>query len=153
MKKLAISLAIFGATFVMAQQTPRQMDSAKKQEMQAKRDAHLDMMKKDLNLTQTQVNQLKSIHEKYQAQRIQERQKMTQMRKQQMEAGKMQRQQMDDEMRKVLTPEQYQKWQLKKQENMQKMQNKNMQNRKMQMHKNMKHKMMHRDSMQMKQKM
>lgn len=139
MKKLIASLAIFGATFAMAQQTPRQMDPAKKQEMQAKKQAHLDAMKKDLNLTSAQVNQLKAITDKHQAQREKERMEMQQLRKQKMEAGKMQKQQMDDEIRKILTPEQYQKWQLKKKENMQ--------NRRMEMHKNMKHKMMYRDSL------
>lgn len=130
MKKLMLIALLGFGTFAMAQQTPMQgkkkMDpQERKVMMEQKRAEHMAQMQQDLNLNQTQADQLKAIHEKYQAKRQQERAQNQALRQQKMEAYKKDKQQMDDEIRKVMTPEQYAKWQAKKQENKQKyMQNK-----------------------------
>lgn len=126
MKKLVYAVAFLGlGTFAMAQQTqmpPMRDQQDRKEMMEQRRAEHLAQMQKDLNLTQAQVAQIKSMHDKYQAQREQERIQNQELRKQKMEVYKKDKQQMDDEMRKILTPDQYAKWQAKKQENMQKRQ-------------------------------
>lgn len=124
MKKLVLSLAFAAVgTFAMAQQQPQQKMPSKwgeehQQMMEQKKAQRMAEMQKDLNLTQAQVAQIKALHEKNQAKRTQERMQNQELRKQKMEAFKKDRQQMDDEMRRILTPEQYQKWQAKKQEQM-----------------------------------
>ncbi|WP_407478361.1 hypothetical protein [Elizabethkingia meningoseptica] len=120
MKKIVLSLMLMGATgFVFAQQTtPNTQQTkadwqAKKQQMQEKRQQHWEQMKKDLNLTADQENKIKALHEKNAADMKQkmadrkndnDRMKM----KEEMMAKK---QQNDAEMQKILSPEQYTKWQ------------------------------------------
>lgn len=123
MKKLLLVAVLGFGAFAMAQQNqmPAKKDpQERKAMMDQKRAEHVAQMQKDLNLSQAQTEQLKAIHEKYQAKREQERMQNQALRKQKMEGYKKDKQQMDDEMRKILTPEQYAKWQTKKQENMQK---------------------------------
>lgn len=124
MKKLVLSVAFATVgTFAMAQQRPQQQMPSKwgeehQQMMEQRRAQHLAEMQKDLNLSQAQVAQIKALHEKNQAQREQQRVQNQQLRMQRMEAVKKNRQQTDDEMRKILTPEQYTKWQAKRQQQM-----------------------------------
>lgn len=121
MKKLVLSLALIGfGTFAMAQQNSAPMrDSKDHKEMMEKRKAdHLAKMQKELNLTSSQVAQLKAMQEKHQAEREQQRMANQAQRQQKMDALKKDKQQMDNEMRKILTPEQYTKWHAKKQEMM-----------------------------------
>ncbi len=126
MKKVVYTLAFLGiGTLAMAQQTqmPPMKDQQDRKVMHEQKKAeHMAQMEKDLNLSKAQVSQIKSIQDRYQAQREQQRIQNQELRKQKMEDFKKDRQQMDDEIRKVLTPEQYAKWQAKKQENMQKKQ-------------------------------
>lgn len=121
MKKLVLSLALVGmGTFAMAQQRtmPAKDDQQRKEMMEQKRAEHMADMQKELNLTQAQVSQLKALHEKHQAQREAQRKENQDLRKQKMEAFKKDKQQMDNEMRQILTPEQYAKWEAKKAEKM-----------------------------------
>ena len=121
MKKLVLSLAVVGmGTFAMAQQRtmPAKDDQQRKEMMEQKRAEHMADMQKELNLTQAQVSQLKALHEKHQAQREAQRKENQDLRKQKMEAFKKDKQQMDNEMRQILTPEQYAKWEAKKAEKM-----------------------------------
>lgn len=119
MKKLILSLAFVSlGTFAMAQQTqqmPSKWGEGHKEMMEQRKAKHMAEMQKDLNLSQTQVNQIQAIHDRFQTQRQLQR-------KARVESFKKDKQQMDDEMRKILTPEQYTKWQAKKAENLQKKQ-------------------------------
>ena len=140
MKKFILSVAMIGfASYAMAQhkqQMPPMRDNAEhKAIMEQKKAEHVVQMQKELSLTEAQVAQLKAVHEKYQAKREQERAQSQQLRKQRMEGFKKDRQQMDDEMRKILTPDQYNKWEAKKQERMEARKQKMMQHKgKMKMH-------------------
>lgn len=121
MKKLVLGLALIGVgTFAMAQQRtmPAKDDQQTKEMMEQKKAEHLAEMQKELNLSQAQVAQLKALHEKHQAQREAQRKENQELRKQKMEAFKKDKQQMDNEMRQILTPEQYAKWEAKKAEKM-----------------------------------
>lgn len=121
MKQLVLSLAFVGmGTFAMAQQRtmPAKDDQQRKEMMEQKKAEHLAEMQKELNLSQVQVAQLKALHEKHQAQREAQRKENQELRKQKMETFKKDKQQMDNEMRQILTPEQYAKWEAKKAEKM-----------------------------------
>lgn len=135
MKKIVYTLACMAiGTFAMAQKSempPMRDQHERKEMMEQKRAQHMAKMEQELNLTKAQVSQIKAIQDRHQAQREQERIKNQELRKQKMEAYKKDKQQMDDEIRKVLTPEQYAKWQAKKQENMQKKQDMMQQRRKL----------------------
>lgn len=126
MKKLVLSLVLMGfGSFAIAQVTPAQQEKMQQRKVEMvrnqeqKRAQHLAEMQKELNLTQSQLNQIHAIQEKHQAERKAAMKKNQEMRKQKMEGMKQKMQQMDNEMRKILTPEQYTKWQAKKQQKMQ----------------------------------
>ncbi len=114
MKKIVFSLLLMGATgFAFAQQTTEPMKAdrqAKRQEMMQKRQQNWDQMKKDLNLTADQENKIKALHERNAAdmkQKMAERKTDRENMKQDMKAKK---EQNDAEMKKILSPEQYTKW-------------------------------------------
>ncbi|AQX09153.1 hypothetical protein [Elizabethkingia ursingii] len=114
MKKIVFSLLLMGATgFAFAQQTTEPMKAdrqAKRQEMMQKRQQNWDQMKKDLNLTADQENKIKALHERNAAdmkQKMAERKTDRENMKQDMKAKK---EQNDAEMKKILSPEQYAKW-------------------------------------------
>lgn len=72
MKKLVLAIAFIGmGSFAMAQQTTPQDKQARaaemKQKMEQKQQEHLDQMQKDLNLNQSQVAQIKELHNKRKA--------------------------------------------------------------------------------------
>lgn len=127
MKKLLFSMAILGlGTFAMAQKTESNMkmnSPEMKQKMEMKQQQHLDKMKTDLNLSDAQVIQIKEMQEK-----------QHQQRRAKMDAAKSKNAMMknrgaaNDEMKSILTPAQYEKWQASRTEKMQmrkdKMQNK-----------------------------
>lgn len=122
MKQLVLSLALVGmGTVAMAQQRtmPAKDDQQRKEVMEQKKAEHMAEMQKELNLTQAQISQLKALHEKHQAQREAQRKENQELRKQKMESIQKDKQQMDNEMRQILTPEQYAKWEAKKAEKMQ----------------------------------
>ena len=126
-KKIILSAAIFGAVFMFGQErqklTPEQRE-AKKAEMVQKakerQQAHLDKMTTELNLSKKQVEQIKALQEKNNAEREANRAKMEEVRKQRQQEMQAKRDAHDAKMKKILSPEQYDKWQKQRLENMQK---------------------------------
>ncbi|RXM49804.1 MULTISPECIES: hypothetical protein [unclassified Chryseobacterium] len=117
MKKLVLAIAFIGmGSFAMAQQTTPQDREAKRaemqQKMQQKEQEHLAQMQKDLNLNASQVAQVKALHEKRKAEMKADFAKNKEVRQAKMEEMKAKRAQMDADMKKILTPEQYDKWQV-----------------------------------------
>ena len=119
MKKIVLSAAfVILGTFAMAQQTPM-MNKKDPAQMEQKRQEKLKVMQTELNLTNAQVAQIKALQDKKMAERQQNAPQMQAERKAKMEAMKARQEQWNAEMRKILTPEQYQKWETKKNQNMQ----------------------------------
>ena len=119
MKKIVLSAAfVILGTFAMAQQTPV-MNKKDPAQMEQKRQEKLKVMQTELNLTNAQVAQIKALQDKKMAERQQNAPQMQAERKAKMEAMKARQEQWNAEMRKILTPEQYQKWETKKKQNMQ----------------------------------
>lgn len=127
MKKLLLSFAIISGGLIFAQQnqprlTPEQRE-AKRAEMHQKMDdrqkEHLAKMQKDLNLSNAQVQQIQALQDKNRAEREANMQKHEKMRAEKMEQMKAKRAEHDAEMQKILTPDQYKKWQQQRVENMQ----------------------------------
>ncbi|MBL3549620.1 hypothetical protein [Chryseobacterium sp. KMC2] len=116
MKKLVLAIAFIGmGSFAMAQQTTPQDKEARRAEMQQKRQQkeqeHLAQMQKDLNLNQSQVAQIKDLHEKRKAEMKADFEKNKETRQAKMDEMKAKRAQMDADMKQILTPQQYDKWQ------------------------------------------
>ncbi len=107
MKKLVLSLAIFGfASVAMAQETGKQDTPVQKMGVIQKRTLPIERMETDLKLTDVQKEQIKALKEKpspYQAE-------MKKLRERQMELRTLQQKERDAEMKKILTPEQYTTW-------------------------------------------
>mgnify|MGYP003585326726 FL=1 len=119
MKKIVLSAAfVILGTVAMAQQTPM-MNKKDPAQMEQKRQEKLKVMQTELNLTNAQVAQIKALQDKKMAERQQNAPQMQAERKAKMEAMKARQEQWNAEMRKILTPEQYQKWETKKKQNMQ----------------------------------
>ena len=119
MKKIVLSAAfVILGTFAMAQQTPM-MNKKDPAQMEQKRQEKLKVMQTELNLTNAQVAQIKALQDKKMAERQQNAPQMQAERKAKMEAMKARQEQWNAEMRKILTPEEYQKWETKKKQNMQ----------------------------------
>ena len=98
MKKLILSAAFLGlGVFGFAQQASKVDHSQKKAE-------HLQKLKQELNLSDTQVAQLKALHDKKATERKSEMSAKREDRAQKMKQN-------DAEMQKILTPEQYKKFQ------------------------------------------
>ena len=98
MKKLILSAAFLGlGVFGFAQTTAKVDYSQKKAE-------HLQKMKAELNLTDAQVAQLKALHESKAAERKQDMTAKKEDRMQKMKEN-------EAEMQKILTPEQFKKYQ------------------------------------------
>lgn len=132
MKKLVLSAAFLAmGTFAMAQQSPRmqRMDSAK---MEQKRADNMKQMQTDLNLSEAQVSKIKILQDQRMIERKQNAPQMQAERKAKMDMMQATRAQHESEMKQILTPEQYQKWQVIRQQKMQK-QGKMMQGKKMMM--------------------
>ncbi|WP_185286743.1 hypothetical protein [Chryseobacterium indologenes] len=116
MRKLVLAIAFIGmGSFAMAQQTTPQDREARRAEMQQKmhqkEQEHLAQMQKDLNLNQSQVDQIKALKDKRKAEMKAEFEKTKVDRQAKMEAMKVKRAQMDADMKKILTPQQFDKWQ------------------------------------------
>ena len=119
MKKIVLSAAfVILGTFAMAQQTPM-MNKKDPAQMEQKRQEKLKVMQTELNHTSAQVAQIKALQDKKMAEKQQNAPQMQAERKAKMEAMKARQEQWNAEMRKILTPEQYQKWETKKKQNMQ----------------------------------
>lgn len=116
MKKLVLAVALVGmGSLAMAQQTPPQDKEVRREEMhqkfQEKEREHLDKMQKDLNLNQSQVAQIKALHEKRKAEMKADFDKNKDRRQARMQEMKAKRERMDADMKQILTPQQYDKWQ------------------------------------------
>ncbi len=98
MKKLILSAAFLGlGVFGFAQQTGRDVQMQKKAE-------HLQKLKQELNLTDAQVAQLKALHETKAAERKQDMSAKKEDRMQRMKEN-------EADMQKILTPDQFKKFQ------------------------------------------
>ena len=130
MKKLALSLAFVAiGTFAMAQQT-----QAKKfdQKQDGERyEAKLKEMKSELGLSDTQVTQLRALHEKRKVELSASREENKEERAKKMEEMKAKKDQHEAEMKKILTPEQYQKWEANREAKMKERRNAIMQKKNM----------------------
>ena len=101
MKKIILSAAFLGlGVFGFAQQT----DQPKRGDFQHEKGERLQQMKSELNLSDAQVAQLKALHEKNKTERKQDMQAKRQERMQKMKEN-------DAEMQKILTQDQYKKFQ------------------------------------------
>lgn len=98
MKKLILSAAFLGlGVFGFAQQTA-------KADMGQKKAEHLQKLKQELNLSDSQVAQLKALHEQKATERKSDMSAKREDRAQKMKQN-------DADMQKILTPEQYKKFQ------------------------------------------
>ncbi len=115
MKKLVLAIALIGTgSFAIAQQAPHDKNVNKEemhQKMQQKEQERMAEMQKDLNLNQNQIAQIKNLHEKRKAEMKNEFDKNKEQRQAKMGQMKAKREQMDNDMKKILSPEQYDKWQ------------------------------------------
>jgi protein CpxP len=124
MKKLFLSAAFIGlGTFAMAQHTQpsgnRMNHGNMKQNMEMHQEKQLDKMKSDLNLNDDQVMKIKAMQK--------ERMKDMQNRMSANKAAKMEdHKDAREEMKKILTPEQYSKWETHMKEKMEKNREKRM---------------------------
>lgn len=105
-----LSLAIVGlGTFAMAQNTQgKKIDKA---EWQQKQDAKLQEMKQELGLSDAQVAQIKELKNKKASEHAAKLEATKEERAKKVADMKQQKEEMDKEMKAILTPEQYTKWQ------------------------------------------
>lgn len=132
MKKLVLSsMFLLTGLALSAQQSPVMVKKDPAQ-MEQKRAEKLKMMQTDLQLTNDQVVKIKALHDKKMEERRQNAPQIQAERKAKMEAMKAKKQQYNAEMKQILTPAQYEKWQTQQKEKMQarkgKMQHKTMKN-------------------------
>ncbi|MGV8915518.1 MAG: hypothetical protein ACOH1X_08745 [Kaistella sp.] len=130
MKKIVLS-AVFVITgsFAMAQQGAM-MQNRTPEQMEQRRADNMKQMQANLNLTPAQVAQINTLHDKRMAERKQNMPLMQAQRTAKIQAMQEKRTQHAAEMRKILTPDQYQKWEATRKDRMQN-NSKNMQNRPM----------------------
>lgn len=119
MRKLVLSVVLLAVgTFAMAQnQKIQKMDPA---QMEQKRADHMKQMQAELNLSDAQVTKIKALQDRRMAERKKNAPQMQAERKAKMEQMKAKRDQNNAEMKQILTPEQYQKWETSKKGKMQK---------------------------------
>ncbi len=120
MKKIFLSAAVFAmGTFAMAQQTPEpQKTRAEMMKQRAEKDQnreerhakHMAQMKQELNLSDAQVAQINAMHERRKAERLTKPVESMEQRQAKSSEMKQKMQQKDAEMRKILSAEQYEKW-------------------------------------------
>ena len=123
MKKIFLTLALGIATITFAQQGNPEMKKQnwedRKVQMQEKQQKHLEKMKQDLNLSEAQVKQIKTLQDKEFADREANFKQKEAMRAEKMKEMKAKRDAHNVEMKKILSPEQYQKWEKQRDEKMQ----------------------------------
>lgn len=124
MKKVFLGIGLFGMMgFAMAQQTTPQDRQQRMQERQAKMEQkhqeRMAEMQKDLNLSPDQIQKINVMHQARKNERAVQMQQRQEMRKQKMAEMDKRRKETDDQMRQILNPDQYAKWQAKKQAKMQ----------------------------------
>jgi Spy/CpxP family protein refolding chaperone len=114
MKKLVLAIAFIGmGSFVMAQQSP--LTAQQKADRQAKKtemhDKRMSKMQQELGLTDSQVAQINALQDKRKGEMKANMQAQTADRRAQNQAA-------NDEMKRILTPDQYTKWQANRQAKM-----------------------------------
>lgn len=119
MKKLFLSMAFVGlGTFAMAQQTQPTMKADRGghgQNMEMRQQKQLDNLKAELNLTDAQVSQIKAVQQKNMAERkanMSNNNSATMSKADRKDVKMEKRNNMQDEMKQILTPNQYTKWEL-----------------------------------------
>lgn len=113
MKKIILSAAFIAlGTLAFAQKN----DGDRKAKFEEKRTERLAQLKSELNLTDAQVAQIKVLQDKKMETRKAEMQVEKADRQKEMKAKMDQN---DKDMKSILTPEQYKKWQEKKEQKMQ----------------------------------
>ena len=113
MKKVFLSAAFVAiGTFAMAQQNSQMKDMKMKDpaKMEQRRADHIEKMQSELNLSTAQVAQIKALQDKKMAERKASAPQMQAERKAKMEQMKAKNEQWNAEMKQILTPEQYTKW-------------------------------------------
>ncbi len=119
MKKLVLSVALVSfASFATAQEkngTPMSPEQ-RQQKMEQRKAEHMAKMQQELNLTPAQAGQIKALNEKYKGFHEQNRDKIKAIKEQRSAENQKFKQQRDNELRQILTPEQYAKWEAKRQE-------------------------------------
>ena len=121
MKKLFLGAAFLTlGTFAMAQQNDQMQKMQKRDpaQMEQKRADNMKMMQSDLNLSTAQVAQIKALQDKRMEERKANAPQMQTDRKAKMEMMKSKKDQWNSEMKQILTPDQYQKWQSMRKEKM-----------------------------------
>lgn len=119
MKKIFLSIvSVALGTFAMAQQNKQmhRMDVAKIEQKSADQ---LKQMQTELNLSEAQITKIKVLQDKRIAERKENAPNIQAERKAKMEQIKIKRDQNQAEMKNILTPEQYQKWETIKDAKMQ----------------------------------
>lgn len=119
MKKLLLSsMFLLTGLALSAQQSPV-MAKKDPAQMEQKRAEKLKMMQTDLQLTDAQVVKIKALQNKKMEERRRNAPQLQAERKAKMEAMKAKKQQYDNEMKQILTPAQFEKWQTQQKERMQ----------------------------------
>ncbi|UJF28702.1 hypothetical protein L0B70_07415 [Kaistella sp. 97-N-M2] len=131
MKKIILSAAFLAlGTFAMAQQNTSKMQQKDPAQMEQKRQDKMKMMQSELNLSDAQMTKIQALQEKKMAEKRAMAPQVQAERKSKMEAMKANHDQWNNEMKQILTPEQYQKWETSKKDKMQN-KRKNMQHHQM----------------------
>lgn len=119
MKKLIFSTAfvVLGA-FVMAQSTD-EMAKREPAHIEQKRADHLKQMQSELGLSDLQVKQIRSLYDENRRERSINRVATETDRRSKVADMRARKLHVDQEMRKILTPSQFQKWETIKAEKMQ----------------------------------
>ena len=131
MKKIILSAAFLAwGTFAMAQQNTSKMQQKNPAQMEQKRQDKMKMMQSELNLSDVQMTKIQALQEKKMAEKKAMAPRVQAERKSKMEAMKANHDQWNNEMKQILTPEQYQKWETSKKDKMQN-KRKNMQHHQM----------------------
>lgn len=125
MKKIFLTLVLGFATIAFAQQKgmdrPGKMDpEQRKAEMQKRQQEHLEKMSKDLNLSQDQVKKIKELQDKQMADLQKNMQKNKEERNARMQEMKKKQDAHAAEMKKILSEDQYKKWEADKKDKMEK---------------------------------
>lgn len=118
MKKLILSAAFLTVgTFAMAQQNTPSLQKNPAQ-MEQKRAEKMKQMQTDLNLNADQVTKIQALHDRKMADRKANEPQMKAERQAKIDAMKAKKEQYKAEMKQILTPEQYQKWEASKKDKM-----------------------------------
>lgn len=116
MKKTVLILAVLVSGLSFAQQGKEGKEKfADRQEMrQERQEKRLEKMKEELGLSDQQTEQIKALHEEFRKERGEKREKMqkerAEIQKEREAKRKKMHEKMDQEMKKILTPEQFKKW-------------------------------------------